>query len=148
MNKIEYMAMSLPFGLKCLELQHIGDKNGEIGTFTGYEFDMFSIIQDVRMPILRPLSDLTKEIEHKGEKFIPIVELSKLVDRFNNAKPVFVEVNSINGLHYEWYSEFDNIRRSVPFIFYLKLVEWKFDIGALIEEGEAVDFHTLPDFSF
>jgi hypothetical protein len=26
-------------------------------------------------PILRPLSDLTKEIEHNGEKFVPILEL-------------------------------------------------------------------------
>jgi len=29
-------------------------------------------------PILRPLSDLTKEIEVNGEKFVPIVELSAL----------------------------------------------------------------------
>lgn len=27
-------------------------------------------------PILRPLSDLTKEIEHNGEKFVPINKLS------------------------------------------------------------------------
>ena len=29
-------------------------------------------------PILRPLSDLTKEIEVNGEKFVPIVELAKI----------------------------------------------------------------------
>ena len=29
------------------------------------------------IPILRPLSDLTKEIEHNGEKFVPLVEIIK-----------------------------------------------------------------------
>jgi hypothetical protein len=33
-------------------------------------------------PILRPLSDLTKEIEHGGERFVPLVELAKLHDPF------------------------------------------------------------------
>jgi hypothetical protein len=80
MTKQEFMAMSLPYGLKCLELQHRGDKNGEIGTFTGYELDMFSIISDIRMPILRPLSELAKEIEHKGEIFIPMKKLFEYID--------------------------------------------------------------------
>jgi hypothetical protein len=33
---------------------------------------------EVFKPILRPLSDLTKEIEHNGERFIPMVELLKI----------------------------------------------------------------------
>ena len=35
------------------------------------------------LPILRPLSDLTKEIEVNGEKFVSIVELSKKVSLFD-----------------------------------------------------------------
>lgn len=31
-------------------------------------------------PILHPLSDLTKEITHNGETFIPVVELAKIAD--------------------------------------------------------------------
>lgn len=31
------------------------------------------------IPILHPLSDLTKPIEHNGEKFVPIVELAKMM---------------------------------------------------------------------
>ena len=31
-------------------------------------------------PILRPLSDLTKEIEHNGEKFVPLEKLFKMID--------------------------------------------------------------------
>lgn len=34
-------------------------------------------VQDFK-PILRPLSDLTKEIEHNGEKFVPLIKLFKL----------------------------------------------------------------------
>jgi len=36
-------------------------------------------------PIVRPLSQLTQEIEHNGEKFIPIVELFKIefIDEFD-----------------------------------------------------------------
>lgn len=31
-------------------------------------------------PILRPLSDLTKEIEHNGERVVPLIELAKLTE--------------------------------------------------------------------
>lgn len=173
MNKKQFMAMSLPFSLKCLELQHRGDKNGEIGTFTGYELDMFSIIQDIRLPILRPLPELTKEILHNGEKIIPIIEIGKIALPFapqdniiskkgdHGCSVVFKSKNreitfqlyydlSMQTYSYDsktgkdcQYSACKNIDTII-----LKLVELKFDIANLIEEKEAVDYHTLPDFVF
>lgn|SRR3990167_1122314 len=38
-----------------------------------------AVIEDV-YPILRPLSDLTKEIEHNGEKFVPLKKLHELLE--------------------------------------------------------------------
>ena len=128
MTKQEFMAMSLPFSLKCLELQHRGDKNGEIGTFTGYELDMFSIIQDIRLPILRPLSDITKEIEYGGEKFVPTVNLGW------NTVPLSFSAS--------------NIKMAVDTLTIheaQKLIEWHFDIAGLIEKGEAIDINTLEE---
>lgn len=46
------------------------------------EKEMISI-EDVK-PILRPLSDLTKEIEHKGVSFIPLLLLAKIENYENN----------------------------------------------------------------
>lgn len=84
--------------------------------------------------IARPLSDLTKPITHNGETFVPIVELAKIVDEFNNTNPTFVYVKTFSGWHYEWYAgDQISIRRSVPFLFYQKLIEWHFN---LMDESE------------
>jgi len=156
MNKIEFIAISLSHEIMAeildYKCDYAGFKYDKIISISQWSKDgtLWSAITlngaapsiDRIKPICRPL-DLTKEIDHGGEAFIPIVELAKFVDEFNNAKPVFVEVKSVYGLHYEWYSEYDNIRRSVPFSFYLKLIEWHFDIAGLIEKGEAIDVNTL-----
>jgi len=167
MTKQEFISISLPYGLKIISIRdksicnlfsiskHGYQVNGKIDLKNGTQIkDSIWIDFDSKnpnnlntelyfKPILHPLSDLTKEIEHKGEKFVPIDRLKPFVDKFNNANHVFVEVLSIHGLHYEWYYDFDNIRRSVPFIFYMKLIEWHFDIAGLIKKGEAIDINTL-----
>ena len=53
------------------------------------EKEMVSI-EDIK-PILRPLSDLTKEIEHNGERFIPIIELYKKSSEYYNSKDLDYE---------------------------------------------------------
>ena len=82
---------------------------------------------------LRPLSDLTKEIEHKGEKFVPIDELNNIgdaeCDRYNDY------FNEENISDVNWLLE--------PFIIFQKLIEWHFDITGLIEKGEAIDVNIL-----
>ena len=81
MTKQEFMAMSLPYGLKAIirtenqyshnvdhyMYQYICDSEKDESL---YKYDL----------ILRPLSDLTKPIEHNGETFVPIVELAKIAD--------------------------------------------------------------------
>lgn len=76
------------------------------------------------LPILRPL-DLTKEIEHNGEKFVPLYELIKEDKAFTLD---FIECYGI-----------EELKLSV----YEKLLEWHFDIFGLIEKGLAIDINTL-----
>lgn len=80
-------------------------------------------------PILRPLSDLTREIEHNGEKFIPMEKLEGGYG-FIDFKYGFVK----------------NQRLSVYQISYWiveKLLSWHMDVFNLISRGLAVDYNTV-----
>jgi hypothetical protein len=66
------------------------------------------------------MSDLTKGIIHRGEKFVPILALDKL-----NCFPI---------------SDTDKALR-----YYDKLNEWMFDYRGLISAGLAIDVNTLPE---
>lgn len=87
MTKQEFMAMSFPYELKIINCEVETDFN----TITGIMGDAY-YISDSKYPygdivnckpILHSLSDLTKEIEHNGEKFVPIVELARIATNSN-----------------------------------------------------------------
>ena len=75
-------------------------------------------------PILRPLSDLTKEIEHNGEKFVPIEEWSW--GRFE-------EISTLKN----------STLRFIQLREYEILIEYHFDVSGLIDKGLAIDINTL-----
>jgi hypothetical protein len=93
-------------------------------------------------PILRPLSDLTKEIEVNGEKFVP---LSVLVEKFRPLSrdlSIYLFNGSICiGIETEDYSQ--TIDLFDGFLIIQKLIKWHFDIFGLIEKGLAIDINTL-----
>jgi len=90
-----------------------------------------TVILERFKPILRPLSDLTKEIGHNGEKFVPDQELQKYVDANNGLlKYKKQDVYDLASCEY-WIVE--------------KLFEWKFDTHGLIEAGLAIDVNKLSD---
>lgn len=122
-------------------------------------------------PVLHPLSDLIKEIEHKGEKFIPIIKLAELGanENFKNHKCYMIN-NTYIIETIEWFSNisvkttfeidtddgdfgfcvFNTVKRkdsdypvSCQLTLFQKLVEWHFDIANLIQKGEAIDINTL-----
>ena len=153
--------MSLPYGLHILNGKESDVVVGMVGDsvlsiFRG-NFDNTWDITDVR-PLLRPLSDLTKPIEHKGEKFVPIVELAKfLYKRISIAESfkliedrVYFESISDNQF---WYSKemkcfcsmFENsdIPVHAQLQLFQQLLKWHFDIADLISKGEAIDVNTL-----
>ena len=83
---------------------------------------------------LRSLSDLTKPIEHKGEKFVPIIELLKN-SSFDTSKMSEEEIMSFG----EVYSRIDLITlNDLPLY-----LQWHFDLFGGIESGEAINVNTL-----
>ena len=108
-------------------------------------------------PILRPLSDLTKEIEVNDEKFVPIVELAKLFHTCKSAITHFSNIVNAGfyGASVNCHIENDDSRftyyqlRNDEFVLsntydeIQKLLEWHFDVFGLIEQGLAVDINTL-----
>ena len=139
MTKQEFLAFSLPYGLKLFNKNCEHKRMYEMdGLFTPNavhckETNRVDYFHCEIMPILRPLSDLIKEIEHNGDMFFPIDELNNIcddeLDRYND---YFDEENTIE---LDWFQE--------PFIIFKKLIEWHFDIADLISKGEAIDVNTL-----
>ena len=124
--------MSLPYGLKIKDsfstpkLTGIMDNEYHFGDYLSIDG-----IEEVK-PILRPLSDLTKPIEHKGKTFVPIEVLdgknSGIVGGHELAQMLF---------------EADYTIWDIKYATLQKLLEWKFDIADLISKGEAIDVNTL-----
>lgn len=112
-----------------------------------YEYDVY--FSEVLL-ILRPLSDLTKEIEHNGEKFVPIERLFEIENPQHSANG--------RGYYYEvvpnWVSCSTNYT-AVAFAVYLnsitknqywvieQLISWHFDCFSLIENNLAIDINTI-----
>lgn len=94
MNKQEFLSASLPYGVKFkIREWSTNQKSGiyklagiyETGVVNGFNYDNH-VTTDKHIPIIRPLSDLTKECVqadyNNGEPFVPIVELERLFEGF------------------------------------------------------------------
>lgn len=107
-------------------------------------------------PILRPLRLLTEEIIHEGKKFVPIVELSKIIGlqldeySFDSVKS-HCEVYTWGdcfGYHiterYFYYIQYDEIADvKNQDKLWQKMYELKFDIYNLVDSGLAIDSTTV-----
>ena len=140
MNKNEFLAFSLPYGLKVYVKYNHKPEHSELEKMIGIVDDR--IITDIHeediAPLfiseyglcLRPLSDLTKEIEHKGEKFVPL----KMINYFSqDGNRSFEYILSKKDIKIE----------DLPFWVINLLLEWKFDLADLISKGEAIDVNIL-----
>lgn len=78
-------------------------------------------------PLLRPLSDLTKEIEYKGKRFVPLEKLNCKWD-FKTDNEYFFE-SAYEG-------ERTYLLDLIPIT--EKLFEWHIDVFGLIDEGLAI----------
>src|SRR5690625_5069584 len=100
------------------------------------------------IPILRPLSDLDKNITHKGKTFNPIKELIKMpLTKENNALMAFYGLNTIGvGKYLEDVADYGSINpKYLSYPLATKLMEWHFDIHHLIEAGLAIDINDLKE---
>jgi len=99
---------------------------------TDYSFDEFKLI-------LRPLSDLTKEIEVNGKRFVPIDIMNEYSDL--ECVPSLLSDNP-DALYFS--NNDDKIYLTDIYPNHIsKLFEWHFDIFNLIENNLAIDINTL-----
>lgn len=133
MNKQEFLSFSLPHELKAT-IHHLTNVIVD-ATWYAREFEDNAI---KILPILHPLSDLTKPIKHKGEEFIPIaIFLEDIVREWNMCNINYP--NDAKGL----YGDIIKNITSCEFWIIQKLIEWHFDLFGGIESGEAIDVNTL-----
>lgn len=167
MTKQEFLAMSLPYELRCqyegitsFDTECADDYFGGVTKYdTNHKYGKkIGILKEIHIfkkywvarcgiksrglkafvngselfPILHPLSDLTKEIEHKGERFGPY---KKLGWEFRDGE--LGELITFGDMH----------SGTINILEYLSqlqlLLSWHFDIANLISKGEAIDVNTL-----
>lgn len=93
-------------------------------------------------PILRPLSDLTKEITVNGETFVPKDRLREISGAFEPDE----EFKNPFSLHFidKKIIGFSALCMHVDQLqLFQKLYEWHFDIHSLIESGDAISIHDI-----
>lgn len=76
--ELKHLAPYLPYKLKYVNYSSIycyGMEKPLIGLITANNLMGFVDDRVSSKPILRPLSDLTKKIDHNGEKFVPVDNL-------------------------------------------------------------------------
>ena len=87
-------------------------------------------------PILRPLSDLTREIAHRGEKFVPMKKIESFYPNLPNFES-YKDVWIMNG--------YDLGQTIIEYCVIQQLYEWLFDTSGLIKSGLAIDVNTLEN---
>lgn len=78
-------------------------------------------LKDIKL-LLRPLSDIDKEIEHNGEKFVPIEKIAI----YNTAQYLIYQIQS--GF--------------IEVIVFEQLIKWHYDVFGLIDHGLAENMNT------
>ena len=97
-------------------------------------------------PLLYPLSYLTKEIEHNGEKFVPIYEAvgsGKLRCEEIKIYGKAIQVTNIPDPNSHILDENGQVHPSCSIYIYQRFFEWHFDVFGLIEQNLAIDINTL-----
>lgn len=123
--ELKHASAYLPYGVQievtdiCIDLMG-GETKEEtyITTLDTRELDYFK--EDMKL-ILHPLSDLTKEIEHNGKKFVPTKALS------------IWDLQGITVIDIP----------HIPVNLYELLLKWHFDVFGLIEQNLAININTL-----
>lgn len=143
MLKLEYINPYFPYGLSCLVTDQGVSKISKLeGLYSDSSCVFHDLVESMQgfdevKPILRPLSDLTEEIEVNGEKFVPIYWLE---DKYYTM-PILQDINRFNRL----LEEDENWIYQISFILITHLFEWHFDVFGLIEKGLAINSNSLSE---
>lgn len=151
MEKLElkHLAPYLPYNLTCL-LTEFNDDCFVIGASEDYVYTDSSFDElyytEIK-PILRPLSDLTREIEIDGCKFIPN---NLLNERFRHSSK---DLTPYQYAHYnlELEVQTENYSQTLDlydgYLIVNQLFEWHFDIFSLIDKGLAISYSDVQSTS-
>lgn len=137
---IEHLCAYLPYGLRINIVNKIGNSMEESIEFK-LEHLMYYKIESIK-PILRSLSDLTKEITHDGKTFIPFLELEnefRLAGMLTDLKPYYLNGSLICIFENKHLGQVHGI----PFEFWQRMFSWHFDVFSLIPKSLAIDINKL-----
>ena len=134
--ELKHLAPYLPY-----EMHIFWNKNScpywmDMGSYNiGQVIEMTNddVESDIWKAILRPLLDLTKEIEVYGVKFMPMDILY----------PLFSEHLPTGLSEYGMQKKIELHPLSMPYFILEKLFEWHFDVFGLIPEGLAISIHDI-----
>ncbi len=142
---LEKISVYLPYNVKVkyfdperekLEFCNIHFVDIDEITLTSPDSDYHLLLQDDHKLVLKPLSMLTEEIEHEGERFVPIVEMLK--PEINITKGHL----SLMGKTIVWQQipilNIEDMRLSLKQFNYLHSLH--FDTGNLISSGHAISW--------
>lgn len=130
--ELKHIAPYLPYGLNILYWNGLAKEYIEILQVLHYE-NRHVLGSEKHKPILRPLSDLTKEIEYNGEKFVPSDWISKnyIGSKFDMDIKILYQFKTYEHL---------------PYTVIENLLKWHFDVFGLIEQGLAFNINALQHF--
>lgn len=138
--ELKHLAPYLPYGLQifdtsqeecifCLNEWLFREKQF-VKPFFKNHLEQF-LNDDSLKPILRPLSDLTKEIEVNGEKIVPFKWFNFINSDIDFETQIIALSNNLKWLDSTYYGIIE------------KLFEWHFDVFGLIPLNLAIDVNTL-----
>ena len=142
---LEHLAFYLPYGLRIAFFKHgvqyrYDKLNSLVINFNGACVNLINSIRDIK-PILRPLSDLTKEIEHNGEK----INVQYLIDAIRLGVQPYQYIDSAYDI--ELNIETEDYSQNIDLFDGYKIVQillkYHFDIFGLIKQNLAIDINTL-----
>lgn len=118
--ELKHLAPYLPYDLKFY------DKKDDFN-FTLETANLWRVIQQKCKPILRPLSDLTKEIQSGGKIWYP-------TDHWDDHSDGLKLNSELINMAEHNYCDFH-----LPYFVMEKLFEWHFDVFGLIPKGLAIE---------
>ena len=133
--EVKHLATYLPYGIKVTSPKWERDYRLHYDSHILNAVTIFDVISTPEAKLkLRPLLHITKEIEYKGKKFIPFIELSETYKKdlnFDDHDPKKIVNQSIILMKQYGYGHCQT------WVFE-KLCEWHFDVFGLIDKGLAV----------